>query len=769
MAEAFYYAKVVYNANGGSGAPAAQSRSTATAGGAINFTVSSGTSSRTYYNFKGWALTSGSSTGMSGGTVISLNASTTPLASNARVYNLYAAWEHQTAYVYYNSNGGTGAPSTQSHWAGYSVTLSSTVPTRSGYNFLGWSTSQSATAATYQPGEDAALHTTTTLYAVWKVAASTLTVSGGLLGSALTININRYDASYHDGISYQFGETVGTVIGSTTETSVTWTPPLSLASEIPNSTSGTLTLVCWTYDSGGNFLGTSTTHVTLSVPDYVVPTLSVSQTIVNTNATVSGWGILLQNYSQMKLTATAAAGTGATVASYTFSGDGMSYSGSSNEQTSSVLTSSGSKTWTIKVTDSRGRTATVTSSATVVEYAAPSVSSLTAFRADSGGNRDDAAGTYIKATGVFEYSSCDSHNSLSVDKIEYQAEDAGSWTVGQNNAASGTAYTFGGGNITETKTFHVRLSLTDALGNSAVYTVDIAPIVGYGFGLKNDRVHFGGPCKEPGFVCDFDTKFLANVDVVPRRCSATLSSAHWYRVLHYEGISNDQAHGVVGLIIDFDITRDFSHANNEAHSIKLMATYESMAWANEVSKSNYFLIDKIRWTYNGTDAYVDIHYTGTGGNNVAVCFDVKAVPDACKRITAESMQSVVDAPVGETILSTYTFHANYNPTMVDIWSAVTLNYSELRKDVRVQGGMVNMLLETYFASYLADYEYTIGTVSAPYRPTYPVFFTGVATDGSSNPRGLILFTIYQNGDLTVRINNTDGNYLILNATYPIDT
>ncbi|MBQ1758296.1 MAG: hypothetical protein IIZ94_01305, partial [Prevotella sp.] len=264
-----------------------------------------------------------------------------------------------------------------------------------------------------------------------------------------------------------------------------------------------------------------------------------------------------------------------------------------------------------------------------------------------------------------------------------------------------------------------------------------------------------------------DAEFHGTVDVTQRRCSATLSSAGWYRVLHYEGVSNDQAKGVAGLIIDFDITRDFSYANNEVHSIKLMATYESMAWENEVSKSNYFVIDKIRWTYNGTDAYVDIHYVGVTANNVGACFDVKAIPDACKRITAESMQSVADAPVGETILSTYTFRANYNPTMVDIWSAVSLNYSELRKDVRVQGGMVNILLETYFSSYLADYEYTIGTISAPYRPTYPVFFSGVATDGSFNPRGLILFTIYQNGDLTVRINNTDGNYLILNAAYSI--
>lgn len=149
------------------------------------------------------------------------------------------------------------------------------------------------------------------------------------------------------------------------------------------------------------------------------------------------------------------------------------------------------------------------------------------------------------------------------------------------------------------------------------------------------------------------------LDVVSRRAYATLSSAGWYRVLTYEGRSGgDDAKGVSGLIIDFDITRDFSSANNEVHSVKLFATYNDIKFANECSKSATQLIDKIRWNYKSNDAYVDIHYTGTGGNNVTVCFEVKAIPEACNRIRAESLQSVADAPSGETALSTYNFVAD---------------------------------------------------------------------------------------------------------------
>jgi hypothetical protein len=185
----------------------------------------------------------------------------------------------------------------------------------------------------------------------------------------------------------------------------------------------------------------------ITVPANIVPVITVATDYVNSNATVDGWDILLQNFSQIKLTATASGGTGATVATFTFAGDGLSQASASNEATSSVLTSSGSRSWTVTVTDSRGRTASTIVTDTVHEYFSPSIASLTAFRSDSAGNRDDAAGNYINATGVFTYASADGNNTLSVDAIEYRAEDEQSWTVGEASAVSGNSYTFGGGLI----------------------------------------------------------------------------------------------------------------------------------------------------------------------------------------------------------------------------------------------------------------------------------------------------------------------------------
>ena len=77
--------------------------------------------------------------------------------------------------VSYSANGGSGAPSSQTKWYDESLTLSSTEPTRTGYTFKGWSTSSTATTATWSAGGTYTTNATDTLYAVWK--ANTYTVS----------------------------------------------------------------------------------------------------------------------------------------------------------------------------------------------------------------------------------------------------------------------------------------------------------------------------------------------------------------------------------------------------------------------------------------------------------------------------------------------------------------------------------------------------------------------------------------------------------------
>lgn len=145
---------VSYNANGGSGAPGNQTKWYGS-----NITLSSAKPTRTGYTFAGWATSSSGSVAYQPGATYSSNASVT----------LYAKWTAITYTVSYNANGGSGAPGTQTKTYGVNLTLSSTKPTKTNYNFKGWATSASG-AVTYQPGASYTANAAITLYAVWELA-----------------------------------------------------------------------------------------------------------------------------------------------------------------------------------------------------------------------------------------------------------------------------------------------------------------------------------------------------------------------------------------------------------------------------------------------------------------------------------------------------------------------------------------------------------------------------------------------------------------------
>lgn len=75
-----------------------------------------------------------------------------------------------TYTIQYDANGGAGAPSNQTKEYGTAVTLSTSIPTRDNYNFVGWATSSTAASATYQAGGSYTANASTTLYAVWELA-----------------------------------------------------------------------------------------------------------------------------------------------------------------------------------------------------------------------------------------------------------------------------------------------------------------------------------------------------------------------------------------------------------------------------------------------------------------------------------------------------------------------------------------------------------------------------------------------------------------------
>lgn len=215
--------------------------------------------------------------------------------------------------------------------------------------------------------------------------ASTISATSTNMGAASTITISRASSAFTHTLTYAFGNATGTIATKTTSTSVSWTPALTLANQIPNAVSGTCTITCNTY-SGNTKIGTKTCTLKLTVPSSVKPTLtSLSATRVD-GTVPAAWAIYVQSKSKVTLTINGAAGScGSTISSYSISGGGFSSTASSF--TTGFLTTSGTITFTAKVTDSRGRTSDAkTVSISVVAYSAPTFASYLSQRANSDGS-----------------------------------------------------------------------------------------------------------------------------------------------------------------------------------------------------------------------------------------------------------------------------------------------------------------------------------------------------------------------------------------------
>lgn len=147
---------VRYDANGGTGAPASQSKTYG-----VPLTLSDEKPVRSYYEFLGWAKSPDA-----------LSPEYMPGSSyneNEEV-TLYAVWKStlETYTVSYDANGGSDAPANQIKTEDIALKLSSDIPIRNGYEFLGWAESPSATSATYAAGATYFENADITLYAVWR-------------------------------------------------------------------------------------------------------------------------------------------------------------------------------------------------------------------------------------------------------------------------------------------------------------------------------------------------------------------------------------------------------------------------------------------------------------------------------------------------------------------------------------------------------------------------------------------------------------------------
>lgn len=361
-------------------------------------------------------------------------------------------------------------------------------------------------SASFVTGTNSGTVTTSGSKALTTIArATTPTVSKTSvdMGGAVTINTPRASSSFTHDLAYSFAGGSYVTIATGVATSYAWTTP-DLASKIPSSASGTVTIRCIT-KSGSTTIGTKTVAMTLKVPSSVVPTISAVTATEATSGLAAQFGAFVKGKSKIKAAITAAGAKGSTIKSYSTTFNGKTYSGAS--WTSSALTASGSLSLVTTVTDSRGRTAKKTTAITVLDYNVPFINAMQVYRVNADGVAADD-GIYIAVRYKYSVTPLNNKNTASL-VVEYKQSTATEWATLLTGSAlsADTTEKPSSPTFSTDSQYDIRLTVTDWFEASASYTgllpsgaviLDIRAD-GLGLGLfkvaEREGVDFGAPPK----------------------------------------------------------------------------------------------------------------------------------------------------------------------------------------------------------------------------------------------------------------------------------
>lgn len=330
-------------------------------------------------------------------------------------------------------------------------------------------------------------------------AASAMSFASFTMGSAGKMTVTRANNDYTHTVSYRFGNSSGTVAEKTAAASISWTPPIELAGQIPDAPSGTGALTIDTYN-GNTKIGSKEYPFTLYVPSSIQPTVDVTIGVENDNVAIDRWGVCVKGFSRLSYTVTATGAYGASIRGCQFSFADMTATGLSGTV---EVNHAGRFTPSVKVTDSRGRSVTVTGDEiTVYDYNEPTIGQLTVQRCNANGIRQNE-GTYARVQGVFDVgASVGGHNSAVV-RCRYREID-GSWS-GYTTFSDGSVVM--GGNLLATKTYEMEIAVADSIGGTKTVSM-IIPTAEVAFHLREGGkgAAFGKYAEKDALECAWDVE-----------------------------------------------------------------------------------------------------------------------------------------------------------------------------------------------------------------------------------------------------------------------
>lgn len=323
--------------------------------------------------------------------------------------------------------------------------------------------------------------------------ASTITAAGGVFGGNIPVTLSNSVNGVTNTLTVSCGGITKTLLSGSTAKSATWSPSLAeYGPAITNAKSAAATFSCVT-KYGSATWGTKSKTITVSFPAAAGPEIeSVTLTPWNSGSAAEGMSCYVQGHSKVRAAVTASAKYGASVSKYALTINGASVSGASSPVTSAAVTDSGTLTATLKVTDSRGLTASATREIAVEPCAPPALTNVRLLRCDAQGEADEA-GAYLAACAEGLISALGGENSFT---LSVSAMPAGGDYGPESAMLSGETLIVPG--LDPDRTYTARITITDALGNSAS-AAETIPAQNWGirFSVANGRVDACGVGKAP--------------------------------------------------------------------------------------------------------------------------------------------------------------------------------------------------------------------------------------------------------------------------------
>lgn len=308
-----------------------------------------------------------------------------------------------------------------------------------------------------------------TLTTIPRASSMSLNRSSATIGSdSVTVSISRASSSFTHKVKVGWGGS-WYLLAENVATSYSFTPPMKYCNTIPNATSGTATVKVETI-SNGSWIGEATKTITFNVPSSAVPSVGIS---VTANNTLSGTNIANKTTFTVKPT-NATGSYSSTIKSYAITGGFLNSTSSSGATTGTL--GAGDYTLQVKVTDSRGRTATASQRVTVYAYDKPTVS-MKVKRTDANG-ATSTEGTYVSGTVTFSIYNPNNGNANAKQYALYKkTKTATSWTTVKDfttlSAYSGDLEVEFGTGFAIGTSYDVRVSIKDSY-NTVSYDTSIS-------------------------------------------------------------------------------------------------------------------------------------------------------------------------------------------------------------------------------------------------------------------------------------------------------